>query len=33
MLPETRRILDEFYKPYNDILADMLGDDKWLWKN
>ena len=31
MLPETRRILLEFYKPYNKILADILKDPKFLY--
>lgn len=32
MLPETRRTLSEFYKPYNKQLAQLLGDDGYLWK-
>ena len=27
----TRQILEEFFKPYNRLLADLLGDDKFLW--
>lgn len=32
MLEETKVILDEFYKPFNERLAKALGDDKWLWQ-
>ena len=32
-LPETRRILDEFYAPFNKRLAKILGDEKWLWSD
>jgi N-acetylgalactosamine 4-sulfate 6-O-sulfotransferase len=32
MLNETRRLLNEFYEPYNRELADMLDDDKFLWE-
>ncbi|XP_067950807.1 uncharacterized protein [Watersipora subatra] len=28
----TRRLLDEFYAPYNRELAHLLDDDKWLFK-
>lgn len=31
MLPETRDILTKFYVPFNKELAELLGDDKWLW--
>ena len=27
MLPETRRLLDSFYKPYNERLVELLGKD------
>lgn len=33
MLPHTKQILDDFYEPFNRELADLLGDDKWLWKD
>ena len=31
--PETLKLLDEFYKPYNERLAVLLGDNKWLYIN
>ena len=31
MLEETKLILDEFFKPYNEKLAELLGDNKYLW--
>ena len=31
MRKDTRHILEEFFKPYNRMLADLLGDDKFLW--
>eukprot|EP01104_Vermistella_antarctica_P006028 TRINITY_DN16767_c0_g1_i1.p1 TRINITY_DN16767_c0_g1~~TRINITY_DN16767_c0_g1_i1.p1 ORF type:complete len:505 (+),score=54.76 TRINITY_DN16767_c0_g1_i1:229-1743(+) len=31
MLPETRKLLTEFYQPYNEELARLLGDDRFLW--
>ena len=31
MLPEARRLLEQFYAPYNQQLADILGDDAFLW--
>lgn len=33
MLPETRQILEEFYRPFNEKLADVLNDKRWLWKD
>uniref|UniRef100_X2AX35 Sulfotransferase domain-containing protein n=1 Tax=Capitella teleta TaxID=283909 RepID=X2AX35_CAPTE len=32
MYEETKRLLDAFYKPYNEQLAAFLKDDKYLWK-
>ena len=32
MREDTRQILEEFFQPYNQMLADLLGDDKFLWK-
>ena len=33
MLPETRRLLDDFYAPFNARLAAALGGDaRWLWR-
>lgn len=31
MWNETETILNEFYSSFNSDLADLLGDDKWLW--
>ena len=31
MMPETRHILDKFYQPHNNILVDLLDDEKWRW--
>ncbi|GLI66279.1 hypothetical protein VaNZ11_010037 [Volvox africanus] len=31
MLPETRAMLEGFYQPFNERLAKILGDDRWLW--
>ena len=33
MREDTQKILTEFFRPYNRILADLLGDDKFLWEN
>ena len=33
MLNETRRVLQQFYRPYNEELAQLLGDQKWLWRS
>ena len=32
MRNDTRQILEKFLEPYNRMLADLLGDDKFLWK-
>ncbi|XP_067858419.1 carbohydrate sulfotransferase 15 [Heptranchias perlo] len=32
MLPETRRILEDFYGPFNEKLALLLDDDSFLWE-
>ena len=32
MREDTRQILEEFFQPYNQMLAELLGDDKFLWK-
>ncbi len=32
MWQSTRRLLDEFYAPHNEILANMLNDERFLWK-
>lgn len=33
MLPETKEILHNFYQPYNDKLAHLLGEDRWSWRD
>ena len=33
MRDDTQEILNEFFRPYNRMLADLLGDDKFLWEN
>ena len=31
MLMETRALLQDFYRPYNHQLAELLGDDSFRW--
>jgi N-acetylgalactosamine 4-sulfate 6-O-sulfotransferase len=33
MLDETRKVLGEFYGPYNEQLARLLDDEGYLWKS
>ncbi len=33
MRNDTRELLDEFFAPYNRMLADLVGDDMFLWKS
>ncbi len=33
MRKDTRELLDKFFAPYNRMLADLVGDDKFLWKS
>ena len=33
MLPETERILREFYRPHNEKLAELLSDPHYLWRD
>lgn len=33
MTPETIAYLDKFFEPYNKKLAELLGDDRFLWKD
>ncbi|GFO31597.1 sulfotransferase [Plakobranchus ocellatus] len=33
MFPETRALLEEFFAPFNEDLAQLLGDDRFLWKD
>ena len=33
MREDTKQILEEFFQPYNQMLADLLGDDKFLWNS
>lgn len=32
MLPETRKLLDDLYRPFNEKLADLLDDQRFLWQ-
>ncbi len=32
MLPKTRAMLEEFYRPFNQKLAKQLKDERYLWK-
>ena len=31
MLNETREILNDFYRPFNEEIAQILNDDQFLW--
>ena len=31
MLPATRALLEEFYRPFNEKLAKQMGDTRYLW--
>ena len=31
MFPETRKLLREFFHPYNVRLAELLADEQYLW--
>lgn len=31
LLPQTKKILDDFYRPYNKEMALLMGDDKFLY--
>lgn len=33
MRPESKTLLEDFFKPYNAILADFIGDQRFLWKD
>ena len=33
MLPETERMLRDFFRPFVARLADLLGDQRFLWKD
>ena len=33
LLPETKKALTDFYRPYNTMLSDLLKDDRYLWKD
>ena len=33
MFPETRRLLEEFFRPCNEDLAKLLNDDRFLWRH
>ena len=32
MRADTRKMLTELYRPYNQMLANLLGEDKFLWE-
>ena len=32
MLPETRAILSEFFRPFNEMLVELTGDKRFLWE-
>ena len=32
MLDETKELLDKFFYPYNKMLAELIGDKRFLWK-
>ena len=32
MLPETRKLLQDFYRPFNQRLSSLMeADERWLW--
>ena len=31
MMPETRKLLTDFYAPYNKQLVKLIGDERFLW--
>ena len=33
MRPESKTLLEDFFKPYNIMLADFIGDQRFLWKD
>ena len=33
LLPETKKALTDFYRPYNEMLSDLLKDDRYLWED
>jgi hypothetical protein len=33
MLNETRVLLDDFFRPFNQVLVDLLGDKKYLFED
>lgn len=33
MRADTRKMLTELYRPYNQMLANLLGEDKFLWES
>lgn len=32
MLNVTRKMLNDFYNPYNEELAEIMNDDQFLWE-
>ena len=33
MRHDTEALLEEFYRPFNQRLADLIGDSKFLWED
>ena len=33
LLPQTKELLDDFFQPYNQLLAHLLSDNKYLWND
>ena len=33
LLPETQKALTDFYRPYNEMLSNLLKDDRYLWQD
>ncbi|KAH3834087.1 hypothetical protein DPMN_107405 [Dreissena polymorpha] len=33
IFPETKRLLVELYRPYNEQLAAFLGDERYAWRD
>ena len=31
LLPETKKALTDFYQPYNEMLSELLKDERFLW--
>ena len=33
MWPETKKLLDTFYRPFNRLLSDLIGDERFLFES